>query len=122
MNTVNNIRKDIDIGNSVWIEAFKTQNAEMLVQYFHSEGAILTGSGTIVSKNELNQYLEKSMNTLGPTQFEISTIHVYETDEGIYEKGSYNMESKSGVSASGKYIVIWKYEEGKLKFFRDIGV
>jgi hypothetical protein len=119
---VSKILEDINKGNTIWIKAFKDQNPELLYDHFHSEGAILGSNGNIVKKDELLDYLNESMKQIGSVQFAIETINVYEMPEGIYEKGSYVLTFSDERTVEGHFVVIWKYEDDVLKFYRDIGV
>jgi hypothetical protein len=122
VNIVSKILEDINKGNTIWIKAFKDQNPELLHDHFHSEGAILGSNGNIVKKDELLDYLNESMKQIGSVQFAIETINVYEMPEGIYEKGSYVLTFSDERTVEGHFVVIWKYEDDVLKFYRDIGV
>lgn len=120
---MNKIRQAVDKGNGIWIEAYKRQDADLLADYFHSEGAILGADSKVIEGREnVRNYLKEWMSSIGPSTFTIETIDLYEVSGEIYEKGSYTLTTQNGNRYEGKYIVEWKLEDGDYKFFRDIGI
>jgi len=57
----------------------------------------------------------------GPIGLTLTSNDVWGTEALVSEEGSYTMTDKSGKQIDkGKYIVLWKMEDGKWKIFRDI--
>ena len=121
---MNNIKEKIDEGNKVWIKSFKTQDSELLSSVFHENGAILSSGGRIIlGRENVKEHMGKWMKEIGPSEFTINTIDFYQIDEDIYEKGSYTLTISNGTLYEGFFVVIWRYkEDGKLYFYRDIGI
>lgn len=117
------IRKAVDKGNQIWIEAYQKQDADMLAEHFHSAGAILGADGKVIEGREaVRVYLKEWMAQIGPSDFTIETIDLYEVNGEIYEKGAYTLTIENGNRYEGKYIEEWKQEDGQFKFYRDIGI
>ncbi|MCH4888627.1 nuclear transport factor 2 family protein [Acidaminobacter sp. JC074] len=118
-----NIRKAVDKGNGIWIQAFKDQDYEKLASYFHTDGAILGADGKVIEgRQAVKEYLQEFMTRIGPSTFTIETIDLYLVSGEIYEKGAYTLTIENGNRYEGKYIVEWKVEDGDYKFYRDIGI
>ena len=50
----------------------------------------------------------------------LTTTEVWGTESMVSEEGTYSLSDKSGKELDkGKYIVLWKMEDGKWKLFRD---
>ena len=57
----------------------------------------------------------------GPIGLTLIANDVWGTEALVSEEGSYTMTDKGGKQIDkGKYIVLWKMEDGKWKIFRDI--
>lgn len=117
------IRKQVDEGNAIWIEAFKSCNANLLADHFHVAGAILGANSKVIEGREaIRDYLKEWMKSIGPSIFTIETIDLYDLNGEIYEKGAYTLTTDNGNQYEGKYIVEWKLVDGKYYFYRDIGI
>lgn len=117
------IRKAVDKGNELWIEAFKKQDHNMLADYFHSDGAILGADSKVINGREaVREYFKSFMEQIGPSTFTIETVDLYLVSGEIYEKGTYTLTIENGNRYEGKYVVEWKEEDGIYKFYRDIGI
>lgn len=118
------IRKAIDEGNQVWIEAFEKQDANMLADRFHVAGAILGANGKVIEGREaVRQYFKDWMHQIGSSKFTIETIDLYNLNGIIYEKGAYTLTIENGNHYEGKYIVEWILgDDGNYYFYRDIGI
>lgn len=118
------IRKAVDKGNSVWIESFKMQDADMLANYFDKEGAVLGVNAKVIEGREaVRTYFKSWMAQIGPSQFALETIDLYKVKNEIYEKGSYTLTIENGNRYEGKYIVEWKQgSNGNYYFYRNIGI
>ncbi len=58
---------------------------------------------------------------MGVRGVKITTDEVMGGKDGVIETGMYEMFADKGVSIDkGKFIVIWKEENGKLKMYRDV--
>ena len=56
----------------------------------------------------------------GITSVDLRTIEVWGTEGLITEEGALSLFAGETEADQGKYIVLWKKEDGKWKFFRDI--
>jgi len=118
------IRTEVDKGNGIWIKAFEKQDADMLADHFDIEGAILGADGKVIEGREsVRSYFKEWMSHIGPSQFTIETIDLYQVSGEIYEKGAYTLIIENGNRYEGKYIVEWKQgKDGHYYFYRDIGI
>ena len=56
----------------------------------------------------------------GISNADLRTIEVWGTEDLITEEGEYSLFAGETEVDQGKYLVLWKKEEGEWKFFRDI--
>lgn len=60
------------------------------------------------------------MLAMGIGSATLTTTEVWGTEALVSEEGTYSLSDKSGKEIDkGKYIVLWKMEDGKWKLFRD---
>ncbi|MBN2797164.1 MAG: SgcJ/EcaC family oxidoreductase [Clostridia bacterium] len=117
------IKKDIDRGNAIWIKAFENQDADLLADTFHTNGAVLGVNGKVIEGREaVRKHFKEWMAQIGKAYFTIETIDVYHVGDDVFEKGSYTLTIENGNQYEGKYIVEWKLEGNKYLFYRDIGI
>jgi uncharacterized protein (TIGR02246 family) len=120
---MNQIKSGIEKGNKLWIKAFKEQDADMLANAFHMDGAVLGAGGRVIEGREaIRSHFRDWMQEIGSSVFTIETIDVYDVSGDIFEKGQYTLIIENGNRYEGKYIVEWKCENGEYLFFRDIGI
>lgn len=122
--TLEEIREDIDLGNSNWTAAWYNQDASGLAALFHPEGAMLGEEGKVYKgRKAIEENMQVIMNNMGSALFDIVTEEVYVVGDDIYEKGRYTLSSDSIAAKMGRYVVVWRYmDDGVLYFYRDISV
>jgi ketosteroid isomerase-like protein len=55
--------------------------------------------------------------------FTFNTTSLTSDEEFLFELGTYKMEdSKGNIKGEGKYILVWKQEDGEWKIYRDMGL
>ena len=75
---------------------------------------------SLVGKSKIQSFWTKLINA-GATNISLTTLEVWGDENFITEEGLYDFKSKDGAAlGNGKYIVLWKKEDGKWKLHRDI--
>jgi uncharacterized protein (TIGR02246 family) len=122
--SIEQIKKDIHKGNATWIEAFKQQDADMLANVFHEEGATFGANGKVtLGRSAVKEAMGSWMQSVGKCVFTIDTDEVYVIEEEIYEIGHYSLTKENKEYFEGKFVVVWKYgDDGKLYFYRNMDV
>ncbi len=95
--------------DSVGIGNLYTQNAKFM----------MTGSPAIIGRNNIQSSFSGIINS-GITGADLRTIEVWGTESLITEEGEYSLFVGEDEVDQGKYLVLWKKEDGKWKLFRDI--
>ena len=70
-------------------------------------------------KASIQSTISAIMNS-GITGATLSTIEVWGKEDFVTEEGEYTLSVGDTQVDKGKYMVLWKMEEGKWKFHRDI--
>lgn len=73
-------------------------------------------------RNEIANMTKALYQSLGaPAGLKLTTSSVWGDADLVVEEGGYEMTDKSGTHIDhGKYIVLWKEENGQWKLYRDI--
>ena len=78
-----------------------------------------TGEPAITGRKNIQSALSGIMNS-GITSVDLRTIGVWGTEDLITEEGEISLFVEEAEVYQGKYIVLWKKDDGKWKLFRDI--
>jgi len=113
--------------------AIDASNAEFgnLISKVDSVGlaALYTSDGKFMAPNmpafsgraNIQSGFSGMFSQTGPIGLKLTANEVWGNEEMVSEVGSYNMTDKSGKEIDkGKYIVLWKMEDGKWKIHRDV--
>jgi ketosteroid isomerase-like protein len=100
--------------------AMRSGSAERLVAIYSNEGKLLPPNNRMVSGPEdIMDYWYGVIHS-GITDAELTTEELDVYGETAVEVGSYVMQAGSETADMGKYVVIWKNENGQWKYHRDI--
>ena len=91
------------------------------VANLYSEDAklMMTGTPAISGRKNIQSALSGIMNS-GISSIDLITIDVWGTENLITEEGELSLFVGDSIVDQGKYIVLWKKEDGKWNLFRDI--
>ena len=101
----------ISKGDSVGLAALYTSDAKFMAEHMPTASGRAAVQSTFAG-------LFAAMGTPG---LKLTATEVSGTEDQVSEVGTYSMTDKSGKETDkGKYIVLWKMEDGKWKLHRDI--
>ena len=95
--------------DSVGLSNLYTQNAKFM----------MNGAPAISGRENIQSTMSAIMNS-GVSSVNLTTIDVWGTENLITEEGELSLFVGEDEVDQGKYIVLWKKEDGKWKLFRDI--
>jgi ketosteroid isomerase-like protein len=115
------VRKIIDSTNTVFFDRVAKGDSTGLSSMYTSDGKLMppnypaaTGSAQIQST------FGRMLATMGPIQVKPTIIGIWGTEEMVVEEGIFVMTKEGKEIDKGKYIGLWKMEDGKWKLFRDM--
>jgi len=92
-----------------------------LADAYSSDGALLLNNMPAVKGRENLIKLWGSFINIGMGGLEFTTLEVWGDENYITEEGLIVIKAKNGTQLDkGKYVVLWKKENGKWKLHRDI--
>ena len=115
-------KKTIDSLNVEFGNLVSKADSAGLAALYTSDGKIMPPNYPAASgKSAIQSTFSGMFAATGPIGLTLTANDVWGTEALVSEEGSYTMTDKSGKQIDkGKYIVLWKMEDGKWKIFRDI--
>ena len=115
-----NAKKEIEAANKDFVELFAKGDSIGVANYF-------TKDAKSMGPNEPSHIGRSKIQTVyagfiraGDNQLGLTTTGVWGNKTMLAEEGIYTFSDKNGKELDkGKYIVLWKIEDGKWKLFRD---
>ncbi|MBK9526216.1 MAG: hypothetical protein IPO39_16165 [Bacteroidetes bacterium] len=117
---IDTARKEIDKANLEFVELFNKSDSIGLANMFTSDGKSMEPNepafvGRKAIQNHYSLVMNAGANTLG-----LVTTGLWGDAKILAEEGEFTFTDKGGkLFDKGKYIVLWKIEDGEWKLFRD---
>ncbi|KAA9338339.1 SgcJ/EcaC family oxidoreductase [Hymenobacter busanensis] len=108
--------------NARFENTFSRGDASGMASLYTAEGMLLpAGSDAVQGQAAIGSYWQQVMNQ-GFSRVELHTVEVDHVGrDAAVELGTYHMrDAANQVLDQGKYIVVWKQEDGEWKLQRDI--
>ena len=78
-----------------------------------------TGAPAVTGRKNIQSVISGIMNS-GISSANLTTVEVWGTEDFLTEEGKVSLFVKESEVYQGKYLVLWKKDDGKWKLFRDI--
>lgn len=115
------LRQEIESANRAFEATFARGDAEGMASLYTRNGQLLPTGSRIVSGREAVAGFWQGAFDMGLTRAELETVEVEGRGDTAVEVGRYTLSGAGGqVMDRGKYIVVWKQEDGQWKLHRDI--
>jgi ketosteroid isomerase-like protein len=116
-----NAKNEIQTENQNFSNLLSKGDSVGLANCYASDAKLMGPNGPAVMGRQNIQTVFASYIKAGVTKADLKAIDVWGTDELLTEEGELTIATKDGAQVDkGKYVVVWKKEEGKWKIFRDI--
>jgi len=118
---LNAAKKTVDDGNQSLMDFLKKGDSTGFAALYCTDAKIMGPGGPAVVGRDAIKSMIGSMVQMGLTNMTLKTTDVWGSEALVGEEGTYTFASSDGKEVDhGKYIVLWKMEDGKWKLFRDI--
>jgi uncharacterized protein (TIGR02246 family) len=115
------IHKAILAAEQVFVAAYNRGDAPGLAALYTRDGQIMPPNSDVVKGPRALEALFRSFWEAGDTVMKLETVEAEGFGDTAYEVGRYMLSGKAGkVTDQGKYIVVWRKEDGQWKLYRDI--
>jgi ketosteroid isomerase-like protein len=116
-----NAKKEIEAANRELSELLAKGDSVGLAAAYGADGALLLNNMPIVKGKENLIKLWGSFINAGMSGLELTTTEIWGDENYITEEGIIVIKTKDGTQIDkGKYLVLWKKENGKWCLHRDI--
>ncbi len=119
--SIDSARTEITATSARYGEYFGTGDSTSFTACYTSDGCIYpSGMPKICGRDGIAAFFNGGVK-MGIKKIVLTTEELMGGKDGLSETGHYEMQGDGGASLDkGKYIVLWKQEDGKWKLFRDI--
>lgn len=115
------IRTQIESANRGFMAAFKEGNATAIANLYTPSAKLLPANSDFVSGTDSIQQFWQGVFGLGIKEVKLETIEVEDHRDTAFEVGRYQLLAAGDkVADVGKYLVVWKNDNGVWKLHRDI--
>ena len=117
-----NAKKEIIAANKELTDALSKADSVAVASAYSADGALMSYNAPIVKgKENLIKSWGAFIKATGGATVELNTVEVWGDENYLTEEGTFVIKSKEGTQMDiGKYLVLWKKEDGKWKLHRDI--
>ena len=113
-------KAEIVAANQEFMTLFAAADSVGLANLYTQDAKfMMNGAPAIFERKNIQSILSGIMNS-GVSRVELKTIDVWGTEGLITEEGELSLFAGDAEVDQGKYLVLWKKEDGKWKLFRDI--
>lgn len=117
---IDSARKEIDQANQAFMDLFNKSDSVGLANMFTVDGKSMEpNEPAFIGRNAIQTHYSAVMNA-GANTLGLLTTGLWGDQKMLAEEGEFSFIDKNGRQLDkGKYIVLWKIEDGKWKLFRD---
>jgi len=117
-----NVREAIEEGSKQWSAALSRGDSAGIAALYTPNAQLFPTHSDIVRGVAAIQKFWQGMITSGVKGMTRTTLEVDEQGDTAYEVGKYRLIGKGDkVRDNGKYVAVWKREQGRWQLHRDIG-
>jgi uncharacterized protein (TIGR02246 family) len=114
-------RTAVEAGNKRFSEALKRGDAQGLTSLYTKDAMVFPANSEIVKGREAIKGMWDGVIAAGIKGITLTTVEVESCGDIANEVGTYTMMGEGDKELDrGKYIVVWKREDGQWKLHRDI--
>ncbi|HVO72427.1 MAG TPA: nuclear transport factor 2 family protein [Ignavibacteriaceae bacterium] len=115
-----NAKKEIDAANSDFINLFNRSDSVGLANLFTVDGKSMEPNApALIGRSQIQAHYSAVMKA-GANKIGLLTTGLWGDENMLAEEGEFTFTDKDGkLLDKGKYLTLWKAEDGKWKLFRD---
>jgi ketosteroid isomerase-like protein len=112
-------RKEIDSANRDFMNLVSKGDSVALANYYTMDAKMMQpNQPAVIGRKNIQTAIANLVN--GGIKLDLTTLDVWGDESILAEEGTLIVATKDGKQLDkGKYIVLWKKEDGKWKLFRD---
>lgn len=111
---------EIKAANGRFVECFRRRDADGIVALYAAAAKLLPPRSDFVHGRQAIRDLWQNVMDRGVEEAALQTLELETHGDTSIEVGTYVMRAGGNIVDHGKYIVIWKQENGAWKLHRDM--
>lgn len=116
-----NVKEYIKKEGAAFEEEVKRGDSNAIAAHYSSDALIMPSNSEVVKGNDIAGFWGSAIRNFGIKELKLDITDVTGDGNVVAETGNYEMFGADNKSLDkGKYIVVWKKEDGKWKIYRDI--
>jgi uncharacterized protein (TIGR02246 family) len=118
---MSHVAEAIAAGNAKFAEAFARGDAAAIAALYTEEGAVLPPNAeTMQGRAAIEAFWQVPMN-MGVKAVTLTSVEVEDHGNVAIEVGKYTLRGEGDqLLDAGKYVVVWKHDQGEWRLHRDI--
>jgi hypothetical protein len=118
---LDNAKKEIESANLQVAEFMSKGDSAGMASAYSTDGSVMLNNMPSVKGKDNLTSTWGSFIRAGVAKIKLTTLEVWGDENFVTEEGLFEINTKEGTQIDkGKYIVLWKKEDGKWKLHRDI--
>ena len=114
-------KKEIEEANSNFMNVLSKGDSVGLANCYTADAKFMSSNAPAVAGRNNIQSAVAGLINAGVTKLNLKLLDAWGTEALVAEEGEFTLATKDGTQIDkGKYIILWKKEDGKWKLFRDI--
>jgi uncharacterized protein (TIGR02246 family) len=119
--TSTDVRDAVAAANEEFMAAFNRGDAAGLAALYTENGQVLPTNSDVITGQEAIEAFWQAVMDMGITGAKVESVEVEGHGDTAIDVGKYTLHGAEGQELDhGKYIVIWKHQDGQWKLHRDI--
>lgn len=115
------VKASVAESNKAFADAILKGDSSAIADLYTSDAIMLPPNMPKAVGHDGILHVASALTQMGIGQFSLESTDVYGNGDLVAEEGNYTVGDKSGKTVDeGKYIVLWKQQDGKWKLYRDI--
>ncbi len=119
--SIDSVKAHIVKMNDSYTQRFTTKDSLYFVDRYCKDAQVLSPNTTAVISRDSIIHFFRGDGSGSDVKMELPIGNVYGDEDLVVEEGTYNFpDGKGGSFDKGKFIALWKQEDGKWKLYREI--
>lgn len=116
---MDSVKTAIAAANTAFGEAAARGDSAAIAAIYHSQAQVYPPEMAATDKSGMGA-MTRQLPAMGVKKFTLTTNEVLNGGEYMIENGTYAFGDSTNTFDKGKYIAVWKEEDGKWKLYRDM--
>jgi ketosteroid isomerase-like protein len=118
---IDSVKAHIIEMNKTYSDRFTTNDSAFYISRYCKDAEVYCpGIAAVKGRDSIINFFYQN-GTNSETKIELPPGNIYGNEELVVEEGTYNFpDGKGGSVDKGKFIALWKQEDGKWKMYREI--